>query len=173
VPPQKSLSKSFFGLQPSGFRLSQAETFFYWSHSNFSQYNKSLVKNFQRKLIELTKIRSGDKGALSKTILFRSNSAKFWFSDATYNLKPYPKFRQKIEIQCCNIPNWHFDLNILKTSCFTYHVTKVRKELFHWTVSGSQNLILLANILTTNKSRVPNLLSFTIVFVEQKWKIDN
>jgi len=55
------------------------------------------------------------------------------------------------------------------------HITwqKVRKELFHWTVIGSQNLILLANILTTNKSRVPNLLSFTIVVVERKWKIDN
>jgi len=29
APTKKSLSKSFFGLQPSGFRLSQAETFFY------------------------------------------------------------------------------------------------------------------------------------------------
>ena len=40
-------------------------------------------------------------------------------------------------------------------------------------LTGSQNLILLANVLTTNKSRVPNLLSFTIVVVKQKWKIDN
>jgi len=49
------------------------------------------------------------------------------FVDATYNLKPYPKFLQKIEMQFCNIPNWHFDLNILKKSHFTYHVTKSPK----------------------------------------------
>jgi len=65
APTKKSLSKSFFGLQPSGFRLSQAKTFFYWSHSNFLQYNNPLIKHFQRKLIELTKIRSGDKGSFT------------------------------------------------------------------------------------------------------------
>jgi len=65
APTKKSLSKSFFGLQPSGFRLSQAETFFYWSHSNFLQYNNPLIKKIQRKLIELTKIRSGDKGSFT------------------------------------------------------------------------------------------------------------
>jgi len=37
-----SLSKSFWGLQPLGFRLSQAETFFFLSQSNFLQY-KNLV----------------------------------------------------------------------------------------------------------------------------------
>ena len=65
APTKKSLSKSFFGLQPSGFRLPQAETFFYQSHSNFLQYNNPLIKKFQRKLIELTKIRSGDKSSFT------------------------------------------------------------------------------------------------------------
>jgi len=49
APTKKSLSKSFFGLQPSGFRLSQAETFFYWSHSNCLQYNNPLIKKISAK----------------------------------------------------------------------------------------------------------------------------
>jgi len=55
---KKSLSKSFFGLQPSGFRLSQAKTFFYWSHSNFLQYK---LQNLEaQKIIILEKI-EGDR----------------------------------------------------------------------------------------------------------------
>ena len=64
APTKKSLSKSFFGLQPSGFRLSQAETFFYWSHSNFLQYNNPLIQFFSenslnlRKSVRATRVRS-------------------------------------------------------------------------------------------------------------------
>jgi len=105
--------------------------------------------------------------ALSKTIFFRSNSAKFWFSltmlliISNHTPNSVKRLRYSVVI---------FQIKTLTWRRAILHITwqKVRKELFHWTVSGSQNLILLANILTTNKSRVPNLLSFTIVFVEQK-----
>jgi len=40
---------TFLGLQPSGFRLSQADTFFYWSQSNFLQDNNPLIKKIPAK----------------------------------------------------------------------------------------------------------------------------
>jgi len=62
--PQKVSTKVIFGLQPSGFRLPQAETFFYWSQSNFLQYNNPLIKKSSenalnlRKSLRATRVRS-------------------------------------------------------------------------------------------------------------------
>ena len=62
---KKSLSKLFLGLQLFGFRLSQTETFFFSSHLNFLQYKNLEITNLKRKLFELAKIRSGDKGSFT------------------------------------------------------------------------------------------------------------
>ena len=62
---EKSLSKSFLGLQLFGFRLSQTETFFFSSQLNFLQYKNLEITNLKRKLFELAKIRSGDKGSFT------------------------------------------------------------------------------------------------------------
>ena len=62
---KKSLSKSFLGLQLFGFRLSQTETFFFSSQLNFLQYKNLEITNLKRKLFELAKIRSGDKGSFT------------------------------------------------------------------------------------------------------------
>ena len=153
APTKKSPSKSFFGLQPSGFCLSQAETFFYWSHSNLLQYNNPLIKIFQWKnhwtyenFVRATRVRS--LAALSKTILFRSISAKFWFSltmlliISNHTQNSVIRLRYSAVIFQIDTLTWIFWRRAI------LHITwqKVRKELFYWTVSGSQNLILLANI---------------------------
>jgi len=62
---KKSLSKSFLGLQLFGFRLSQTETFFFPSQLNFLKYKNLKITNLKRKLFELAKICSGDKGSFT------------------------------------------------------------------------------------------------------------
>jgi len=62
---KKSLSKSLLGLQLFGFRLSQTETFFFSSQSNVLQYKNLEITNLKRKLVELRKSRSGDKGSFT------------------------------------------------------------------------------------------------------------
>jgi len=114
APTKKSLSKSFLGLQPSGFRLSQANTFFYWSLSNL-QDNNPLIKKNPAKTHWTYEHLFGRQGfvhsaASSKKVLFRCISAKFWFS-LTKSLiisHYHQEFCQNTAIKCFYHPIYFF-----------------------------------------------------------------
>ena len=107
VPLQKSLlSKSFLGLQPLGFRLSQAETLFFSSQSNRLQYNNLYITNLKLKLIKLTKIRSGDKGSITRLACWYV--CKGVKKDQTFNLNASNYMNVAICVFIYKILIWHY-----------------------------------------------------------------